>query len=151
APNQSINRAEFTALIVRGLELDIVGGAEDNTSSFTDVNSNDWYAGVVQIAVQAGLIQGYPDDTFRPTEKISREELATLIRRVYIHLEKQVDNTNTQQVLAQYQDREQIANWAVDAIGFSVQEGIIQGVTPEKIAPKKQTTRAESAVVLKRM
>lgn len=48
---------------------------------FPDVANDRWSKSEIAIAVQNGLMKGYPDGTFRPGGNVSREELAvTLVR-----------------------------------------------------------------------
>src|SRR5690606_16979135 len=76
-PERDITRAEFAALIVRSLGLSPIAGA----SSFSDVQADDWFAAEVNAAAKAGIVDGYPDGTFLPNNKINREELAAMVVR----------------------------------------------------------------------
>lgn len=56
---------------------------KDNVSiSFTDVESNRWSKDSIDKCVKAGLITGFPDGTFRPTETISREQICTMFAKM---------------------------------------------------------------------
>ncbi|MBT3293455.1 sortase [Candidatus Peregrinibacteria bacterium] len=48
---------------------------------FSDVNQNDWYAPYVEALFEAGILQGYPDGTFRGSRPLSVEEAVTLLMR----------------------------------------------------------------------
>jgi len=82
-PQNGLTRAEAAALLVR------VAGLKTNqsASSFKDVPQNYWAAGAIEAAVNAGLVKGYDDGTYRPNEKLSRAEGVTL----FIGLSKQPD------------------------------------------------------------
>ncbi|WP_342564900.1 glycosyl hydrolase [Paenibacillus sp. FSL R7-0345] len=77
APDRYMTRAEFIVLIARALGLDVSG----TTVEFSDVPLSKWYTGAVAAAVEAGLITGYSDNTFRPDALITREQVAVLIVR----------------------------------------------------------------------
>jgi hypothetical protein len=62
APDDRITRAEFTAILVRAMGLQ----ANAEGAGFSDVRPDDWYAGAIGAAVEAGIITGYTDGTFRP-------------------------------------------------------------------------------------
>jgi len=51
--------------------------------AYKDVLNGKWYTGVVNEAAKLGLMSGYPDDTFRPKEPITRAEMASLAVRLY--------------------------------------------------------------------
>ncbi|MNJ48725.1 Endo-1,4-beta-xylanase A precursor [compost metagenome] len=78
APDRSITRAEFAALIVRVLGLDAEGA-----SPFADVTAGDWFASSVAAAYQAGIVNGRTETAFAPNQTISREEMAAMIVRAY--------------------------------------------------------------------
>ena len=147
-PERSITRAEFAALIVRALGLN----ASATGSSFKDVEAGAWYAGVVNAAAKAGLINGYEDGTFRPNNEINREELAALIVRAlnYAGVKTEVTPAKVNELLAKFQDSSDIV-WAKTEIAAAIDAGIINGMTDVTLAPRDDATRAQSATMLKRL
>ncbi|MDF2935162.1 MAG: hypothetical protein K0Q90_535 [Paenibacillaceae bacterium] len=143
APDASITRAEFAALLVRalGLQADASG-----VSGAKDVASGAWYAGVLGAAVKAGLMEGFEDGTLRPEARITRSELAVMTSRAM----KAAGKPGTGGSL-QFADAESIPQWAREAVSASVGAGIIQGAEGNRFAPDRQATRAEAAVMLKRL
>jgi len=148
APNDAITRAEFAALIVRALGL-----APDKAGAdFADVAQKDWHAGVVGAAAKAGLVNGFADGTFRPNEQITREQMAVLIARAMAFAGKQADVSARQEaLLAKFSDRGDISAWARNAVAETVEAGIVQGLKNGSFAAKAVATRAEAAVMLKRL
>ena len=69
-PDNSITRAEFVTLVNKAFNM--TAKAEID---FTDVPAGAWYYGEVAKAKAAGYIGGYPDNTMRPDNPISRQEL----------------------------------------------------------------------------
>ena len=68
--NRRVTRAEFITMAVNATGTgDQVG--EASTSPYPDVPRTHWAAGYVQAGVQAGLISGYLDGTFRPSNQIT--------------------------------------------------------------------------------
>lgn len=49
------------------------------TTKFTDVQPTDWFAPYVSTMVQQGILTGYPDGTFRPSQGVNRAELAKIL------------------------------------------------------------------------
>lgn len=73
--NQSINRAEFTKIVMNAafLEEDIYG-----SDCFDDV-TDEWYAEYVCTAQRYNIVSGYPDGTFKPGDEISFVEAAKIL------------------------------------------------------------------------
>jgi len=67
-------------------QLQRVGIARPGSSAaltpFKDVPPNHWAAGLVEKARSLGLVQGYPDGTFRGNERVTRYELAAILARL---------------------------------------------------------------------
>lgn len=76
APNAPITRAEFAAIAARFDDKNT-----DTSSKFTNIASH-WAKNEIGIAANKGWINGYPDDTFRPNQYITRAEAMTLVNRV---------------------------------------------------------------------
>ncbi|WP_409342716.1 S-layer homology domain-containing protein [Paenibacillus sp. MBLB4367] len=146
APDQAVTRAEFAALLVRALGLTEKQGG----SAFADVHAADWYAGAVAAASAAGLIQGYEDGSFRPNAVISREELAVLAARAFDFAGAKASPV-TADALKPFADAQSIGSWAQSAVSRAVSEGIMNGMTDASFAPQEQTSRAQAAVLLKRL
>lgn len=147
APEKDITRAEFTALLARALDLPKATEQEN----FTDVRPTDWYVSELQSAVEAGLINGYEDNTFKPSMYITREQMAALMGRAYKIMEKQAPTVDVDQVLAKYSDRQLISAWSRADVALAIQLGVIQGNNANELQPKESATRAETAVMLKRL
>ena len=92
------------------------------------------------------MVNGYPDGTFRPEAPITRQEMATMLYR-YWKLQGG-KYTAKDDVLAGYQDRGEVADWALEAMSWTVQSGIIVGMTPTTLNPADGATRAQVALVL---
>ncbi|SEK91624.1 S8 family serine peptidase [Paenibacillus sp. OK003] len=137
-PQGQTTRAEFAALIVRTLGLEV----KDTDTPFGDVSKDAWYADSVAAAYQAGLVQGIANDRFAPTQTISREEMAVLMMRAY---EYQTQSNHTQSVKAGYTDEANIASWAKEAVVKASELGLMKGSTGGAFKPKNSASRAETA------
>ncbi|MEL7564773.1 MAG: S-layer homology domain-containing protein [Dehalobacterium sp.] len=150
APNNPITRAEFAALLVRALGLEADTGY---ALSFTDVSKSKWYYGEVAAAFKAGVVEGTSATTFAPNANITREQMAAMITRAMAEAGKAIDMTDAQvqEKLAKFKDAANIASWAQAEVAKAVEFGIIEGRTADTFVAKANATRAEGAVMIKRM
>ncbi|MFC0214007.1 S-layer homology domain-containing protein [Paenibacillus chartarius] len=146
APDQGITRAEFAAMVTRALGLTENAGA----ARFQDVNGSDWFAGSVGAAANAGLVQGFEDGSFRPDTRITREQMAVMISRALAFAGKAESGADLK-LLEAFKDRSAISSWAQSAVAQAVQASIIEGMEGGQFVPSEQATRAQTAVMLKRM
>lgn len=76
--DRTVTRAEFITMAVKASPNgDQVG--EASTSPYPDVPYTHWAAGFVEAGVAAGLITGYSDGTFRPSNQITLAEGVTIV------------------------------------------------------------------------
>jgi len=148
-PDRSITRAEFAAIIVRSLGLS--GKDAPASAKFSDVQSGEWYASVVAIAAEAGIVTGYEDGTFRPNQVINREELAAMVVRAskYAGKDLSVSPGAVSGTLAKFSDADDIV-WARAEIAAAVNAGIVEGYEDGTFRARNTATRAEAAAMLQR-
>lgn len=120
-----------------------------SSSSFSDI-SRDIYKDEIEDAVALGFIAGYKDQTFRPTDSLTREQLVSM---VYGALEKidglelgSADATSTQPYPDVNSDR-----WSAGKISWAKNSEIVKGYPDGSFQPDKPVTRAELIAVLKNM
>lgn len=77
-PNANITRAEFATIAIRFFLDEDVEITENNLSDVKD----HWAEANIDLAYALGLINGYPDGTFRPNQLITRAEAMTIVNRV---------------------------------------------------------------------
>jgi hypothetical protein len=147
-PDTDVTRAEFATIMVRGLGLR--PGSGENP--FTDVDASDWYCGYIQTAHEYGLIGGYGDGTFLPELQITREEAMAIIARSMelTELDSRL-GTDPGALLGRFADRALVEDWAVNGVAACVKTGVVGGRTATELAPKGNITRAETAVMVRRL
>ncbi len=145
APANMLTRAEFSAMLVRGLGLTAKEG-EDGVR-FADVSASAWYAPMIKVAVEQGLVSGVSSDRFAPNDPITREQMAVMIGGA---LTLAGYTGQATEPTSAYADREAIASWAQVSVARASEAGILQGTADGRFAPKAYATRAEAAVMLKR-
>ncbi|WP_413409279.1 S-layer homology domain-containing protein [Paenibacillus amylolyticus] len=149
APDRSITRAEFTAVLLRGLGLHSPNSTE--AASFTDVKTGSWYEDEVQTAVSYGLISGYADESFRPNNEISRAEALTIVSRAMklVGL-AQADASETTSLLSTYSDSAKVQSWAAEPVASAIKQELVQGADG-KLMSDADISRAQSAAIVKRL
>ncbi|GGH53456.1 hypothetical protein GCM10008014_21190 [Paenibacillus silvae] len=149
APDRSITRAEFTAVLLRGLGLH--SPENDVTTAFTDVKADSWYENEVQTAVSYGLISGYTDNSFRPNSEISRAEAMTIVSRAMKLVElAQADASETANLLGTYSDGNKVQPWAAESVASAIKQGLVQG-DDGKLMTDADVSRAQTAAIVKRL
>lgn len=134
-PNSGLTRAEAIKVIATYM------GLEGQASNFTDVSGAHWANKYIGAAAGSGLMNGYSDGTFRPNNKISRSELATLITRAF----KLTGTGNTS-----FKDVNRNA-WYYDSIDALASNKIITGYADSTFKPGNDITRAEFATMVSRL
>ena len=57
----------------------IIGTTSLSFAKFNDVPNNDNYLKAIEFLNENGIINGYPDNTFKPSNKVTRAEFATVL------------------------------------------------------------------------
>ncbi|MCK9478399.1 MAG: S-layer homology domain-containing protein [Firmicutes bacterium] len=135
-PQAEITRAEFTALLIRLLDMP----QTEEIALFDDISPDEWYFEYVSTAKTYGIISGYDDNTFRPNSGITREEVAVIISRSFSMEESEMV----------FDDSSEISDWASKAVSRVASVGIMQG-SGERFEPKNNVTREMAAVIAIRL
>ncbi|WP_338556180.1 leucine-rich repeat protein [Paenibacillus sp. KS-LC4] len=145
----TITRAEFSALLVRALGLSVKGSEGGNR--FADVPASAWYASAVNAAVASGLVSGTGAGRFAPNEPITREQMAVVIASALTFINHGTGSDGQKGgYLDAFTDRDSISSWAQAAVVRALEDGIMKGMDDGRFAPRKNVTRAQAAVILKR-
>ena len=75
-PNASIIRGDMALVVERVFDL-----AFTIDLSFTDVPQNAYYAEAISKILVANITNGYPDNTFRPQQEVTRGQFAAFLAR----------------------------------------------------------------------
>ena len=107
-------------------------------NSYNTSGGNPWYAPGQQWA----MVNGVSDGT-APNSSITREQLAVMLWRA-------AGSPETSESLSSYGDASSVSDWAVEALAWAVDNGIISGMGGSTLAPQATATRAQVAVMLMR-
>lgn len=142
SPDATTTRATVVTILHR-----MAGTPDLGESSFPDVASGSWYTRAVAWAASKGIVLGYEDGTFHPNQAVTRQELATILRR-YASYQGYYDEVDLD--LSKFADSGNVSSSAEISVAWAVQTGILNGVSRYRLAPTGQTTRAQLATVLTR-
>lgn len=78
-PDKTITRAEAATIIVRAKGLEDAAAGAKGATQFTDVAADHWAAGYINLATQNGIIVGYGDGTFGPSDEVTYEQITKMI------------------------------------------------------------------------
>ncbi|MFS0726835.1 S-layer homology domain-containing protein [Paenibacillus sp. 1P07SE] len=138
-PGHTVTRAEFTVMLVSALHLE----GEGSPLTFSDrENIGAWAQTSIALAVEAGIIQGYEDGSFRPGAAVTRAEMAVMLAHAL--------NLSEAQASAAFTDERTIPAWARSAVATLARNGIVQGNAAGNFQPGAMTTRAEAVTALLR-
>jgi hypothetical protein len=140
APNAEVTRAQFARFVVAAL------GIERGTTPavFTDVPEDAWYFADVTALAEAGILTGYGDGRFGPDDKISREQMATIIDRALAAKGVALKDTRVFDLT----DQNAASSYAKTSIEKLYGAGVINGMGDGNFAPKATATRAQACVIL---
>ena len=141
APNATLDRATLATVLYR----EAGESAAKGTASFTDIAEGQWYTDAVNWAAEQGVVNGYPDGTFRPEAPITRQEMATMLYRLAKAEKVEEDK------LASFPDAASVADWAKDAMNWAVSTEIVNGSTHDDkvnyLDPTATALRCQAAAV----
>ena len=133
---------------VLGRLADAEGDEEQSAAQFSDVAANAYYAPYVAWAAENGIVSGTEPDRFDPDAPITREQMAALLYR-YAQFQGN-DTTAADAVIEQFSDYASVSDYAVDAMNWAVENGLMNGTDNSMLAPLGNATRAEVATILMR-
>lgn len=141
APNDNVTREEFAKMLVLAFGLETEGG----DVTFVDADPNEWYYKYIVAGVKHGVITGSSIDSFGIGQKITRQDMATLIYRAAV-----VDGTipfyHAQDAV--FSDQASISEYAKEAVLKLAEANFLNGMGDGRFAPLANCTRAEAAVAL---
>ena len=141
-PNGNMNRAMLVTVLYRMAGSPDVEGKV--SEKFKDCKDGAYYEKAVLWAAANGIVGGYSDGTFKPTNPVNRQELAKILYG-YDLFAKRVGQDFAVELT--YTDLDQIPDWALEAVNYCSAAGYLQG-SNGVFNPKGKTTRCQAAKVL---
>ena len=136
-PDGDVTRAEFAKMVAQLFSLK----ATSATSAFTDCTADDWYTPYVIAVAEAGYVKGMDDSYFGADEKITRQDICTVLGRV-------LDAKAGEGAALNFTDADQIADYAQEYVLALVDMGVLKGYEDGTFLPAANATRAEAAKII---
>ncbi|MBE7051204.1 MAG: hypothetical protein E7395_01355 [Ruminococcaceae bacterium] len=133
-----ITREEFCEMVVNILPQSLEAS---RTAEFADCENN-----AVEYAYSVGVVNGVSNTEFAPSAKATREEMATMLYRAYKLIAPEAMPT----LSVDHPDKDLISEWAVEAVDFMSESGIMLGDDEGNIMPKQNTTREQATLLVYR-
>lgn len=139
-------------LTTRGMVVTILHRMENcpnaALSSFKDVAAEAYYAEAIAWAAANNIVKGNSTDQFSPNDDVTREQLAQILYGYAKY--KGYNTTATGGNIKNFADYAKISDWAVEAMTWAVDSGMINGMGNNTLNPQGTATRAEIATMLQR-
>ncbi len=137
-PNENVTRGQFALFISRALSLP----SPKKPNTFKDVSVKvSTYDGIIK-SLEAGIIQGYTDNTFRPNELITRAQMA-------IMLEKALQYKSTFKLKTEdlpYVDKNSIGKSAEESVKRLHYYGIMTQHKGKSFSPETKGNRVDTVM-----
>ncbi len=145
-PDGVVSRAELVKLIVRTLySMD-----KDAKADFKDVPDKAWYYPYVASSKKEGLVNGYPDNTFRGKNTITKEEIIKVCA-ASLQGKKRYKHPENEGKYIVFKDNTSVPDWVRKYLALAVREGLIIRRADGNFQGSKPMTRGETALILYRL
>lgn len=138
-PSQDITRGQAAKIMANALRLDTKNVKEPG---FKDVSKSYPFYGEIAALVNAGIIKGYTDDTFKPTESLTRAQMAQ-----YLVLGFELEQENLPKLPFNDVNAKSAHAKYIQAL---VASKITTGKTTTTFEPNAKLTRGEAAAFIHR-
>jgi len=141
APNGVMTRAMLVTVLWR-----YAGKPEAGDAGFADVAAGEWYSEAVAWAAENEIVLGYNEMTFGVEDQINREQMYTILYR-YMNFAGLTIALDEEMRLPQFDDDEDISDWASEAVYFMFDAGIMfnEGSMGSSAKPQNDALRGEIA------
>jgi len=145
---ESISRREVCEILVNLYEQ--ITGEEIVCGHNPFIDTDD--EAVVK-AYTKNIVSGKNEYNFDPYGLIKREEFAKMVLNL-LELtddELELDDDEIEMVLEDFEDGDDVSDWAEKAVAINIKKGIISGTTLETISPEGEATREQAICMVNRV
>lgn len=145
-PELPISREEVSAIFARLIANNIYMDKAYDTS-FPDVGEG-WSKDYIGYLEKFSVVTGYEDGTFRPQNYITRAEMAVMMAKAEGY---DISGYMSSDELAYPDVDEGYSEWAVKAIKYLTDRGVMEGYPDGTFGPNRPITRAETVATVNRV
>ena len=111
-------------------------------SDFADVADGQFYSNAVAWASANGIVSGYGNGSFGPSDNVTREQMAVILHNYAVFKGYDVSASGD---LSVFTDSGAISSWAQESMAWAVGSGLMSGKGSGVLDPSGTATRAELA------
>jgi len=150
-PEQNISRFELLKIALMSSCIPLAEDYDQIAASFEDISTTprpyehpdkELRRRVIYTAVQYGIVQGYPDNTFRPDDPVNRAEAVKMLL-----LASGVTPPEGYYINMSFPDVP-AGTWFYSHVDSAFQLDLIEGYPDRTFKPEKPITRAEAAKIV---
>lgn len=146
SPGAKLTRAQFVVLLLNAYRINTQNNAEfAHAGNFADAG-NTYYTNYLLAAKSLGIVSGTGNNRFMPEQSITRQEMFVMLYNA-LSLLDELPATSVNKELSDFNDAGQTADWAKPVLDAFIKSGLVGGYN-NRLYPRSETTRAESAQVL---
>ena len=138
-PTGNITRAEVATIFFRMLKDEAREKYWKTENNYTDVNSSNWFNNAVSTLSNMGIIDGYPDGTFRPNAGITRAEFAKIAVSFFKDYVSETVGDRFTDISGK---------WYTTYINLAAELAIVSGYPDGTFRPQNRITRAEAMQIV---
>lgn len=142
-PDQVVNRVEALKMILLSINASL-NSSLSLSGKFSDINVSAWYAVYLKVALDKGIIKGYPDGTFKPGQTVNMVEAVSMILKAH-----GIDTSTVAVDTNPYVDAYK-TEWYAKSLQYAKNVNLLTP-TGNSIFPSEGLTRAEFAEILARL
>lgn len=144
SPNLHLDRAMLATVLYRMAGLPQV----DTSNNEFHLDTNAYYYKALTWTAKSNIISPQNGDAL-PHAEVSRQEALSCIYKFLVYYGK-VKNYESSNSYKNYEDGNQVSDWARKAVSWALDNGIIVGTSKTTISPRDALTRAELALITQR-
>lgn len=134
-PSANVTRGQAAKIIANVLHLDI---SKVKNPGFIDISTAHQYYSYIAVLVEAGVISGFEDKTFKPNEPMTRAHMSKMIIKGF-------DLTEADQNTATPFTDVSSEHWFAPYVESLRSHNITTGTTPTTFSPNAMVTRSQLA------